>query len=180
MFKKLLLTITLSFSLTAAAAAAAGQEIKPASEDEQYLLDKSEIVELIQKAVKITSQKRKEIIDRVWAEDKGSTTPRSDFLYSTAFAYLNDPKAQACLARAFENGTGIVSDLTDAYVWYTIALEAADDTDLKKSLQAGQTRVKTTLVSVYPAPSDYELEDAVKQKKEKIEEYAAEAAVTGH
>jgi len=178
MIKKLLLPIALMLSITTTAL---GQEIKPASEDEQYLLNKSEIVELIQKAVKITSQKRKEIIDRVWAEDKGSTTPRSDFLYSTAFAYLNDPKAQACLARAYENGTGIVSDLTDAYVWYTIALGAADnDMDLKKSLQAGQTRVKTTLVSVYPAPSDYELEDAVKQKLEQIEEYAAGIKMTGH
>jgi hypothetical protein len=33
--------------------------------------------------------------------------------------------------------------------------------------------------SVYPAPSDYELEDLVKKQKEKIVEYAAEAGKAG-
>jgi TPR repeat protein len=176
MYKILLSIIALILPVTAF-----GQEIKSASENEQSLLHKSEIVELIQKAGRISATQRKEKIGQLWAKESGSATPRSDFLYCTAFAYLNDPRAQACLARSFENGTGIVGNYTDAYVWYTIALEQPiDDADLKQKLQTGQARVKMTLLSVYPAPSDFELEESVNQQKEKIEAYATEAGVVGH
>jgi len=157
-----------------------GQEIKPASESEQTLLNKSEIIELMIQAGQMPGQQQEEKIDRLWASDT-SKTPRSDFLYCTAFAYLDNYKAQACLGRAFEHGLGVVSDLTDAYVWYTIALEhSADDEDLKEKAAAGQTRVKMMLMSVYPSPSDFELEDLVKKQKGKIEEYSAEAGTIGH
>ena len=176
MFKQLLLTATITLSITLALNAATGQEIKPASESEQTLLNKSETIALMNQVKSMSSQQQKEKINQVWVTDTNSKTPRSDFLYCSAFAYLNDYKAQACLARAFENGRGIGSNLTDAYVWYTIALEhSINDAALKSDIESGQARVKTMLLSVYPAPSDFELEEAVKKQKEKVEEYRAEA-----
>jgi len=181
MYRKFILAVTIPLALTLALMTAIGQEIKPASESEQTLLNKSETIALMNQVKSMSSQQQKEKINQVWMADTNSKTPRSDFLYCSAFAYLNDYKAQACLARAFENGRGIVSNLTDAYVWYTIALEhSANDAALESEIESGQARVKTMLLSVYPAPSDFELEEAVTNQKEKIEEYAAGAGMTGH
>jgi hypothetical protein len=167
MFKKLLLMIALILPITVF-----GQEIKPASESEHTLLNKSETIALIKQVAPMPVAKQKEKVAQLWAADADSKTPRSDFLYCTAFAYLNYPQAQACLARAFENGHGIVSNLTDAYVWYTVALEnPAISSDLKDKVEAEQTRIKMTLFSVYPTPTDFELEEAVKKQQELIKEY---------
>jgi hypothetical protein len=156
-----------------------GQGLKPASESERTLLNKSEIIELMIQAGQMSNQQQEEKIDQLWASDT-SKTPRSDFLYCAAIAYLDNYKAQACLGRAFENGSGIVSNLSDAYVWYAIALDhPVEDVNVKETIQARRDHVKQTLRSVYPAPSDYELEDLVKNQKEKIEEYAAEAGKAG-
>lgn len=181
MIKKLLLTITLTLTLALAPIMAIGQGLKPASESEQTLLNKSETIDLIKQAGTMSSQQQKEKLEQLWSADTKSKTPRSDFLFSSALAYLGHYKAQAYLAQAFENGRGIVSNLTDAYVWYTIALEhPIDDADLKGKIEAGQARVKMMLLSVYPSPSDFELEDSVKKQKDKIKEYAAEAGMIGH
>jgi len=173
------LTITLVLIITLTPITVFGQDLKPASENERTLLNKSEIIELITQAVKISNQQQKEKIEQLWTADS-SKTPRSDFLYCSAFAYLDNYKAQACLGRAFENGIGIVSNLTDAYVWYAVALDhPIDDVSIKDTIQAGRARVKQMLISTYPAPSDYELEDLVKKQKEQIKQYPAEAGNTG-
>jgi len=170
MIKKLLLTITMMLPVAVLA-----QEIKPASESEKTLLNKSEIIDLIKQVGQMSPQQRNEKIKQLCATDADSKTPRSDFLYCSAFAYLDHYKAQACLARAFENGRGIIQSYTDAYVWYTLALEhPIEDAGIKEKIQAGQDHIKMMLFSVYPAPSDYELEDEVKTQKEKIEEYAVQ------
>jgi hypothetical protein len=168
--------LTLIIALICIPTITIGQEIKPASESERTLLNKSEIIELMIQAGQMPGQQQAEKIDQLWAANDNSKTPRSDFLYCTAFAYLDNYKAQACLGRAFENGNGIVSDLSDAYVWYSVALDhPIDDVNIKKTIQAGRLRVNQMLHSTYPAPSDYELEDLVKKQKEKIAEYTAEA-----
>ncbi len=150
-------------------------QLKPGSENEQSLLKKSEILDLMSQVGKLPAQQQNEKIEQLWTSDGGSKTPRSDFLYCAGFAYLDRYKAQACLGRAFENGYGIVQDYSDAYVWYTIALEhPIEDSAVREKIQAGKDRVKMTLLSVYPAPSDFELEELVKNKKEKIAQYQAE------
>ncbi|MBN2320640.1 MAG: hypothetical protein JXR49_16290 [Acidobacteria bacterium] len=170
--KKTILILTLILVLAPISVLA---QINPASEDEKSLLHESEIIDLMARLEQMPVQQQKEKIEQLWANDKGSKTPRSDFLYCSGFAYLDHYKAQACLGRAFENGRGIVQDNMDAYIWYTIALDhTIDDAAFKEKLQARQTHIKQVLVSVYPAPSDYELEDAVKKQKEKIEQYTAE------
>lgn len=155
---------------------APAQGIQAESESEQTRLDRSEIADLIARAGGMTAGLQQERIDRIWLSGDDSATPRSDFLFCTAMAYLGHQKAQACLARAFEQGCGIVGDYTDAYVWYTIAREnAAGDPGLLKEVESGRARVEQTLLSVYPAPSASDLEDAVSQKKEQIREAASEA-----
>ena len=172
MIKKLLPTITTILLLAPISVLA---QVNPASEDEKSLLHESEIIDLMARLRQMPPQQQKEKIDELWTNDSGDKTPRSDFLYCSGFAYLDNYKAQACLGRAFENGRGIVQDNMDAYVWYTIALDhPIDDMNFKEKLQSSQTHVKQVLVSVYPAPSDYELEEAVKKQKEKIEQYRAE------
>ena len=74
-----------------------------------------------------------------------------------------------------ENGRGIVVDASESYVWYSIALDnAVDDDEAKKNIQERRERVKMGLISVYPAPSDHELEGYVEAQKNRITEYLAE------
>jgi len=170
--KKLLLTLTLVLVLVPISGLS---QINPASEDEKSLLNKSEIIDLMTQVGRMLIQQRNEKIDRLWANDDDGKTPRSDFLYCSGLAYLDHFKAQACLGRAFENGHGIVQDYSDAFVWYTIALDhSIEDNAVRDKIQEARDRVKMTLISVYPAPSDYELEDAVKKQKEKIKQYQEE------
>jgi hypothetical protein len=179
MKKKIMVVGILVLTISTVPITAFGQEIKPESESERTLLNKSEIIELMIQAGQMSDQQREEKIDQLWASDT-SKTPRSDFLYCTAIAYLDNYKAQACLGRAFENGNGIVGNLPDAYVWYSVALDhPIDDVNFKNTIQTRRDHVEQMLHSVYPAPSDYELEDLVKTQKEKIEEYAAEAGKAG-
>jgi TPR repeat protein len=180
MKKKIMVIGILILTTAIAPIAALGQGLKPASESERTLLNKSEIIELMIQAGKMPGQQQAEKIDQLWAAGDNSKTPRSDFLYCTAFAYLDNYKAQACLGRAYENGNGIVSNLPDAYVWYSVALDhPIDDANVKDTIQTGRDHVAQMMHSVYPAPSDYELEDLVKKQKEKIVEYAAEAGKAG-
>ena len=177
MTKKLLMTIAIIFVLSPISVIG---QINPASEDEKSLLHKSEIIDLLTQVGRMSPQQQNDKIEELWANDSAGETPRSDFLYCSGFAYLDHFKAQACLGRAFENGHGIVQDYMDAYIWYTIALDhPIEDTAIKEKIQIAKDRVKMTLISVYPAPSDYELEDAVKKQKEKIVQYQAGIHKTG-
>jgi len=172
MLKKLLLTLTMILAL--ASLCAFGQ-IKPASEEERTLLHKEEIIDCMIQAGRMSPDEQKDKVDRLWANDGGSQTPRSDFLYCYGFAYLDHYKAQACLGRAFENGIGIVQNYTDAYVWYTIALDhPVEDEAVWEKIETAKERVKMTLFSVYPAPSDFELDELVKKQKENIAQYQEE------
>jgi hypothetical protein len=175
MIKKLLLTVTVILPLILTPIVASGQGLNPASETERTLLSKSEIIDLMIQVGRMPVQQQNEKIEQLWADETGGQTPRTDFLYSSGFAYLDHYKAQASLARAFEQSRGIVEDLTEAYVWYTVALEhPIGDNATRAKIQASQDHIKQLLVSVYPAPSDYELEDLVKNQKEKIALYLSE------
>ena len=177
MIRKLLLAITI---ISALAPPFSIGQLNPASENERSLLKKSEILDLMTQVGKVPARQQDEKIEQLWTSDGGSKTPRSDFLYCAGFAYLDRYKAQACLGRAFENGLGIVQDYSDAYAWYAIALEhPIEDTAVRDHIQAGKDRVKMTLLSVYPAPSDFELEELVKNQKEKIALYMKEIRDTG-
>jgi hypothetical protein len=175
MIRKMLLTIPVILPIVLIPMAAMGQGLKPASETEHSLLGKLEIIDLMKQAGRMPDQQQKEKINQLGADDAGGKTPRTDFLYCSAFAYMDQYKAQACLGRAFENGRGIVQDLTEAYVWYTVSLaHPIEDNAAKEKIQAAQEHVKQLLFSVYPAPDDYELEELVAQQKEKIIEYQEE------
>lgn len=173
MTKKLLLTVMIFLLMPISVPG----QLNPVSEDEKSLLNKSEILDLMLRLERMSIQQRNEKIDRLWANDDGGRTPRSDFLYCSGFAYLDHFKAQACLGRAFEKGQGIVQDYSDAYVWYTIALDhSIEDNAVRDKIQAAKSQVKMTLTSVYPAPSDFELDELVKKQKEKIVQYQKEIA----
>jgi hypothetical protein len=104
------------------------------------------------------------------ASDPDRKTPRSDFLFCAGLAYLGNGKAQQCLGRAYENGQGVVEDLMEAYTWFAIAVgnhASGSDADLE--------RVKTRLLSTYPAPTDEEFEDQVSDLKSRISQYQAAA-----
>ena len=177
MIMKLLLVITIISILTPLSAVG---QLNPASENERTLLHKQEIIDLMIQTGRMPVQEQNEKIDRIWANNGGSETPRSDFLYCSGLAYLDHYKAQACLGRAFEKGQGIVQDYSDAYVWYAVALDhPIEDKAAREEIQAGKDRVKMILVSVYPAPSDFELEELVKKQKENIAQYQEEIRNTG-
>ena len=152
-----------------------GQDLAAASENEKTRLDKDEIMELMIQVERLSVLERDSRMDRIWKDPSGSRTPRSDFLFCAGLAYLGNYKAQAHLGSAFENGRGIVVDSSESYVWYSIALDnAADDDEAKKNIQERRERVKMGLISVYPAPSDHELEGYVEAQKNRITEYLAE------
>jgi hypothetical protein len=104
-----------------------------------------------------------------------SKTPRSDFEFCMGLAYLGNDKAQACVAKAFEHGLGIVEDLSDAYVWNVVALENPVHTaGTQKRLEEEKERLTLKLRSTYPAPSDDELEELVRVEKNRLTDYRNE------
>ena len=114
-------------------------------------------------------------MERIEKDPSGSKTPRSDFLFCVGLAYLGNYKAQAYLGSAYDNGRGIVMDPYESYVWYSVALQnASGDTETKQQFRKDRDRIKQTLVSVYPAPTDEELDELVEERLHQITALRAE------
>jgi hypothetical protein len=155
--------------------AAGGQDFEVDSEKEKTRLNKDEITKLMIQVGRLPVPEQNSKMDRLWKDPSGSQTPRSDFLFCAGLAYWGNYKAQAYLGVAFENGRGIVSDSYESYIWYEIALDnPIDDAEMVQKIKEARDRVKLGLISVYPAPSEQELEELVTTRKDKISEYQAE------
>jgi hypothetical protein len=166
-------TIILVFALIPILAVA--QDLKPESEEEQTRLNKDEITKLMINVKRMAVSEQKSRMEKIWENRNASTTPRSDFLFSTALAYLDNNLAQAYLGYAYDKGCGIVQDLQEAYVWYTIALkDPINDEETAQQIQQGRDRIKMELQSNYPGPSDEDLETMVKRQTDRITKYLAE------
>lgn len=120
------------------------------------------------------SREQEAKLDLIVKNQADSKTPRSDFRFCMGMAYLGNYKAQKCVGNAYENGRGIVDDLSEAYTWYALAAE-------QNSAEAGADleRVKMRLVTAYPSPSEDELQDMVTAQKNRIKDYGEEAKKSG-
>jgi hypothetical protein len=170
----LISVIALSFPLLSVRAAL--QAPSAASEDIKTRLNKKETINLMRKFDRIPRAQQDVKLAQIARNQSDSKTPRSDFEYCVGLAYMGNYKAQACVARAFERGLGIVEDLSDAYVWYVLALDnSINDATTQKRLQEEKERIILKLRSSYPAPSDEELEELVRAEKNRVAEYQKEA-----
>jgi TPR repeat protein len=134
--------------------------------------DKQDILSSINKAVQLPAMQQNDNLDVILknASDPDSKTPRSDFLFCVGLAYLGNGKAQQCMGRAYEKGRGVVEDLMEAYTWFALSVDnhtTGSDAELE--------RVKTRLLSTYPAPTDEEFENQVSDLKSRISQYQAAA-----
>ena len=174
MFRRLLLATTIALPLILAIAAAA-QESSNASEDAKTRLNKQEVFDLMVKAGRMSAQQQSSKLDSIWKDLSTSKTPRSDFLFCAGLAYLGNYKAQRCVASAYENGIGIVDDLSEAYAWYGVALENhISDKAAQELLETDTDRVKQRLLANYPHPTEDDLDDLVRAQKSRIAQYAEE------
>lgn len=175
MIKRLWLAVTIILSFSPAQGVFAGQGSSAASENERTRIFKPDIIELMVRIGRLPVLEQSGKMDLIWKEQSRSKTPRSDFLFCMGFAYLGNYKAQAYLGYAFENARGIVEDLSEAYVWYAVALDhPAAEKEFIQKLKADTERVKQKLQMSYPAPTDDDLDDLVKARKEQIVLYLAE------
>jgi len=138
--------------------------------------DKQEIISLMIQTGRMPAPEKNEKLNSIWKDDSGSKAPRSDFLFCTGLAYLGDYKAQRCVGSAYENARGIVEDPSEAYTWYSIALEnrISGQADAQM-IEADRERVKTKLTIGYPSPTDDDLDEMVKAQKARIAQYQEEA-----
>ncbi len=174
-----LFAIIAALSIALIPPAAIGQDFGIDSENDKTRLNTDEITKLMIQVGRLPVPEQNSRMDRLWKNPSGSQTPRSDFLFCVGLAYLGNYKAQAYLGGAFEHGRGIVSDSYESYVWYTIALEnPIDDEEVEQKVREGKDRVKLGLISVYPAPSNQELEELVTGQKGRITEYQADIGNT--
>lgn len=148
------------------------QSIMAQSEDVKARPNRQEITDLMTQISRMPSRQQNEKLAQILKNPAGSKTPRSDFAFCTGLAYLGNYKAQMCVGNAYENGRGIVEDLSEAYAWYAIASESriADEVDAKKA-EAERERVKERLVSAYPHPTEDDLADMMNSQKTRIAQY---------
>ncbi len=142
------------------------------SEDAKTRPNKEEISALTLEASRMPAEDQGSRLARILKDQAGSQTPRSDFMFCTGLAYLGNYKAQMCVGNAFENGLGVVEDLTEAYTWHEIALSnsIANEADAKKA-EENRDRTRDRLVSAYPHPTEDELNDLVSAQKTRIAQY---------
>ena len=172
MFKRLLFLaiIALPFSLIPASAAA-----QTASEDVKGRPNKQEIIDQMIAAGRVSAPQRDSRLNQILSE-QARKTPRSDFMFCVGADYLGNYRAQTCLGKAYEKGLGVVEDLTEAFTWYSVALEnPSAGKDAEKEIGPDRDRVKQKLVSSYPAPTDEDLDDLVKAQQNRIAQYKSEA-----
>jgi hypothetical protein len=151
---------------------ALSQTLMAQSEDVKARPNKQEITDLMVQIRRMPSQQQNEKLARILKDPANSKTPRSDFAFCTGLAYLGNYKAQMCVGNAYENGRGIVEDLSEAYAWYAIASESqiTDESEAKR-VEAERERVKEKLVSAYPHPTEDDLADMVNSQKTRIAQY---------
>jgi hypothetical protein len=151
---------------------ALSQTLMAQSEDVNARPNKQEITDLMAQIHRMPGQQQNEKLTQILKDPAGSKTPRSDFAFCTGLAYLGNYKAQMCVGNAYENGRGIVEDLSEAYAWYAIASEnqIADESEAKR-VEAERERVKERLVSAYPHPTEDDLADMVNSQKTRIAQY---------
>jgi hypothetical protein len=167
MLKKFLLTLILALPLAIATSA---QE--PASEAAKTRPNKQEIFDLMIKAGRMPARQQSAGLDAIAKNSAAGKTPRSDFLFCTGFAFLGNPKAQQCVGSAYENGRGIVEDLSEAYAWYAVAFEnEITDKAIAEKIEADRERVKERLLSAYPHPTEDDLNDLAGALKSRIAQY---------
>jgi TPR repeat protein len=153
---------------------APGQSSAP--EDAKSRPNRQEILDLMARASRMPGQQQESELQRIANSQSESKTPRSDFLLCTGLAFGGNPKAQACVANAYENGRGVVEDPSEAYAWYSVAAEnKKTDSATQERLEADRQRVKTKLVSAYPHPTDDDLDDLVKAQETRIAQYQSDA-----
>jgi TPR repeat protein len=175
MIKRRWLPVTIILSFSLAQGSIAGQGPSPASENERTRIFKPDIIELMVRIGRLPVLEQSDKMDLIWKAQGRSKTPRSDFLFCMRFAYLGNYKAQAYLGYAYENGRGIVEDLSEAYAWYSVALDHPDaDKEFLQKLKEDTERVKQKLQMNYPAPTDDDLDDLVKDRKQQIGLYLLE------
>ena len=168
MFERLLLVVILIFSVFTFAVAV---QVPAVSETDIYRPDKSDIISWMNHAAAMTTSQQAEKVDAAIKNISlsGGKTPRSDFQICMGLAYLGNAYAQRCVANAYENGIGIIDDTLEAYVWFELAHGSGD-----AESGADVARVIIILNSVYPAPTEEELELLVTEQKIKIAEYLKE------
>jgi TPR repeat protein len=175
MIKRLLFAMMIVLPLMLNNTMAVAQE-SPPSENVRTRPNKQEIIELMVKMRRMPASKQDGRMDELWKNPSASQAIRSDFMMCTGLAYLGNFKAQAYVGSGYENGRGVVEDLSEAYAWFAVALEnAAADKAAEQRLQTDRDRVKDKLLSVYPAPTDEDLDDLVKAQKSRIAQYQEEA-----
>jgi hypothetical protein len=175
--KKILIMAILTLSFPLCSLMAAVQAPTAAHEETKTRLNKQEIIDLMLKIGRIPGTQQDSRIAQIAKGQPDSKTPRSDFEFSMGLAYLGNYRARTCVAKAFERGWGIVEDLSDAYVWYVLALESPiDDVAARKQLEEEKERIILKLRSKYPSPSDEELEDLVGAEKLRLTDYRNEAS----
>jgi TPR repeat protein len=171
MVRRFMLTAFIAFPILFAHSALAAQA---AAEDVKSRPNKQEISDLMAQN-HLPGPQQNSKIDQILANQAGSKTPRSDFMFCTGLAYLGNAKAQACVAKAYETGLGVVEDLSEAYTWYALACEtrSADAAEAQK-IEETRDQLKLRLLSVYPHPTEEELDDQVNAQKTRIAQYQAE------
>ena len=169
--RRFLFTAFIAFPVLFAQSALATQAV---SEEVKSRPNKQEIADLMAQS-RLASPQQNSKIDRILAEQAGSKTPRSDFMFCTGLAYLGNAKAQACVAKAYEMGLGVVEDLSEAYTWYALACESriADESAAQR-VEEIRDKLRLRLLSVYPHPTEEELDDQVNAQKTRIAQYQAE------
>jgi hypothetical protein len=145
------------------------------SEDSKTRPNRQDIMDTMAKVGRMTAQQQATRTDALNLQS--SKTPRSDFIYCVGLAYLGNYKGQRCLGEAYENGLGIVEDLSEAYAWYAIAAENTRiaDKGVQEKLQAEKDRIENKLLAAYPHPTEDDLADMIKAQKSRIEQYQADA-----
>jgi hypothetical protein len=179
MLRRMSLTVIIALYFSIIPAGAAIRATPVASEDAKTRLNKQEIIDLMLKIRKMPAAQQNSKMSQIAKSQSDGKTPRSDFEFCMGLAYLGNYKAQACAAKAYERGLGIVEDLIDAYVWYVLALEnTIDDAATRKRLEEEKERIILKLRSSYPSPSDDELENQVQAEKDRIADYRKELTKT--
>jgi hypothetical protein len=169
MLKKILIVLTIGMPLMFLQMPFAQE---PVSESVKTRPNKQEIIDLMIQIGRMPASQQTSKIGSLWQDFSASKTPRPDFLFCMGLAHLGNYKAQRCVANAYESGSGIVEDQSEAYAWYAIALEnkIADITAGQK-IEADKERVKTRLISAYPHPTEDELDDLVRAQQTRITQY---------
>jgi len=168
MFKRLFIVVTFILSVFTCAAAA---QVSATSEKDVYRPDKKDIIVWMDQASKMPASQQNEKLDAALkgVSVSGSKTPRSDFQLCLGLAYLGNARAQRCVGYAYEKGIGIVDDPLEAFVWFTLAQSGG-----VAESRSDVARMALVLNSVYPAPSEEELETMAAEQKVKIATYQKE------